>query len=667
MNTQTQIRMVPLDRRAEVGDVNADTRTVELVFSTAKGGDVLRYDWDTGKRYYERLSLDPAHVRLDRLNNGAPLLNAHSAYTLANVIGVVEDGSVQLTKGDARAVVRFSKRDDVEPYYQDVRDKIIRNVSVGYRVHVMEPQRDAKDGIPVFLATDWEPYEISMVPMGADSGARVRASDEVPLNLCVIRRMKETEMDETTKTPETPAAPVAPPAPQPDAESIRAAAVAAERARVTGIQDACRMAKLDAADAASMIERGITLDAARAEVLTKLAERDAKATATEQRIVPFGEDTRDKWARGVGNWLIVKSGLAHLIARTTKTDESAIDPGEFRGFTLVDLARECLVRAGVSVRGLDKSAIVAKAFTLRSGSTQSTSDFTYALENTMHKVLQAAYAVTPDTWSKWCKRGTVSDFRAHYRYRMGSFGALDDLTENGEFKSKAITDAERASITASTVGNKIAVSRKMIINDDMGVFSSLLVGLGRAAALSVEVDAYALLAQNSGLGPTMADSYPVFDAAHNNISTAAAISAAAIDADAAKMARQTDKDGNEYLDLQPAVLLVERALKGTALTINDAQYDPDTANKLQKPNFVRGLFRDVVGTPRFASGATRRYLFADPSLYPVFEVAFMEGNEAPVLETKDGWDTDGAEMRVRFDYGVAAVDYRGAITNAGTA
>ena len=193
MTPTTLVKMVPLARSADVGDVDADARTVALVFSTAKGGDVLRYDWDTGQRYYERLSLDPEHVRLDRLNNGAPLLNAHSAYTLANVIGVVEDGSATLTKSEARAVVRFSKRADVEPFYRDVVDKIIRNVSVGYRVHVMEElAKPAKDGFPVRLATDWEPYEISMVPMGADSGARVRKSDEIPVNLCVIRRTLTT-------------------------------------------------------------------------------------------------------------------------------------------------------------------------------------------------------------------------------------------------------------------------------------------------------------------------------------------------------------------------------------------------------------------------------------------------------------------------------------------
>jgi len=46
-------------------------------------------------------------------------------------------------------------------------------------------------------------------------------------------------------------------------------------------------------------------------------------------------------------------------------------------------------------------------------------------------------------------------------------------------------------------------------------------------------------------------------------------------------------------------------------------------------------------------------------------VAFLDGQTEPVLETKDGWDVDGAEMKVRLDYAVGAVDWRGAVTNAG--
>jgi len=180
------VQAVPLDLRAEIGAVNNDARTVELTFATPKA-DVLRYDWDTGKRFYERLSLDPKHVRMERLASGtAPLLNTHSAWSLASQLGVVESATVNGKLGEAK--VRFSKRADVEPFYQDVLDRIIRNNSVGYRVFRFEDIGEARSGYPVMLATDWEPFEISMVPMGADAGARTRSSKEISTNPCVIVR-----------------------------------------------------------------------------------------------------------------------------------------------------------------------------------------------------------------------------------------------------------------------------------------------------------------------------------------------------------------------------------------------------------------------------------------------------------------------------------------------
>lgn len=192
MHPQT-IELAPLDLRAVVGVVNDDARTVDLTFTT--GADVIRYDWMSGERYIERLSMEPKSIRLDRLRAGAPLLDSHSAYSIANQIGVVEPDSVTLTGKDGRATVRFSKRAEVEPYYQDVRDKIIRNVSVGYKVYRFEETAAAKNTLPIRLATDWEPYEISMVAMGADPGAQtrgaraavtMRTSREVPTNPCVL-------------------------------------------------------------------------------------------------------------------------------------------------------------------------------------------------------------------------------------------------------------------------------------------------------------------------------------------------------------------------------------------------------------------------------------------------------------------------------------------------
>lgn len=187
MQQNRTISMPPLDLRAEVGAVNDDKRTVDLIFATAKA-DVLRWDWETGKRFFERLSLDPKHVRMQRLQSGAaPLLDSHSAYSIAHQIGVVDSADLEAKR--AIASVRFSKRADVEPFYQDVRDKIIRNVSVGYRVFRFEDLAENREGLPVRMAVDWEPYEISMVPMGADSGARTRSSKEIDTNHCVVVRM----------------------------------------------------------------------------------------------------------------------------------------------------------------------------------------------------------------------------------------------------------------------------------------------------------------------------------------------------------------------------------------------------------------------------------------------------------------------------------------------
>lgn len=473
----------------------------------------------------------------------------------------------------------------------------------------------------------------------------------------------DEQIRQVEATPPPAAAPAS--APPSDVTDAARAATEAERARVIGIQEAVRIAKLPDTFAADLVKRGVSLDEARAAIFVKLAEAQRGTEITHHPEVVPGQDAAEKFQRGAVNWLLVKGGMADMVARASKVDVSTIDPGEFRGFSLLDLARLCLERSGRRVVGLDKMRLVAEAFTTRGTITQSTSDFAVLLENTMHKVLQLAYAITPDSWSLWCNRSTVTDFRAHNRYRMGSFGSLDTVGENGEFKNKGISDAEKASIQASTKGNIINVSRQMIVNDDVNFFSRLPELLGRAAALSVEVDAYALLGQNSGLGPTQSDAQPLFHANRSNVGTGAAISASSLDADAAVMAAQKDPNGNEFLALEPAVLLVPRTLKGQAIVINESQYDPDTlANKSQmKPNLARGFFRTIVGTPRLTG--TRRYFFADPALYPVFEVAFLEGQTAPVLESQDGWRTDGAEMKVRFDYGVAAVDFRGAVTNAG--
>jgi hypothetical protein len=376
--------------------------------------------------------------------------------------------------------------------------------------------------------------------------------------------------------------------------------------------------------------------------------------------VEAGDDARDKWLRGAGEAIFLRAGVTHLLG-----DEGKKMTGEgFRGMRLLELARDCLERAGVKTRNMDPMKLVGEAFTFRSAY-NGTSDFAVLLENVMHKTLLGAYATQPDVWRKFCHVGSVSDFRAHNRYRLGSFGTLDKLNEHGEFRNKQIPDGAKEKISIDTKGNIIGLSRQAIINDDLGAFNGLATAFGRSAALSIEVDVFAFLALNGGLGGNLNDGQPIFSArtGRNNIGTAGALSISSLDQDRQTMAQIKDISGNEYLDLRPAILLVPLSLGGQARIYNQSQYDTDVSNKFQVPNKVAGMFREVIDTPRLSG--TRRYMFADPNIAPVIEVAFLDGQQTPFLDNQTGWRVDGVEWKVRLDYGVGGVGCEGAVTNAG--
>jgi hypothetical protein len=251
-STKTTIELPPLCVRADVAVVDDEARTVEVTFST--GAPVVRYDWMTGTRYIERLSLKKGDVRLDRLNSGAPLLDSHSSWSVSDQIGVVEDGTASVNGKEGRAVIRFSKREAVDPIWQDVRDRVLRKVSVGYRVYTFEEVKGKDNALPVRTATDWEPFEISMTPLPADNGAQVRGEKPHDTNPCaLVTRAQETPMDPEQigsehliadnplqpRTDRLALEPTDPPEP-----NLRDEGVTQERARVQGITRAVRAARL---------------------------------------------------------------------------------------------------------------------------------------------------------------------------------------------------------------------------------------------------------------------------------------------------------------------------------------------------------------------------------------------------------------------------------------
>ena len=404
-----------------------------------------------------------------------------------------------------------------------------------------------------------------------------------------------------------------------------------------------------------LTDKGITVQAANLRLLEAIgqeAESVAGGYVVDVDRITQGPSGSDRFRADAAAAILTRAGLAdkETRIRAAKTN--------FQSYSLLDFAKASLQQAGVNPGLMDPMRVVGAAFT------QTSSDFPVLLESVMHKALLDAYDTAPDTWTRFCHVGSVSDFRAHGRYRTGSIGNYDVVNEAGEYVTKIIPDGEKASIQVDTRGNVINLTRKAIINDDMGSFLGLAADLGRAGKRTVEAAVFSLLAENSNMGPTMQDGDTLFHSNHGNIGTGAALSMASIDADRVVMASQTDVSGNDFLYLRPKVWLGPVGHGGTARAINSSQYDPDATNKLQKPNIVNGLFSEVIDTPRLSG--TRYYLFADPMQAPGIEVAFLNGIQEPYVEMQEGFSVDGTRYKARLDFGVAAIDYRGAITNSGS-
>jgi hypothetical protein len=172
---------------------NEEKNTLDVTFTTS--APYRRYDWRNDEEYDEVLSFEPGHVKLDRLNMGAPVLTNPDRYGgLNSQIGVVERAWVE--NGQGGATIRLSKREDIKGIVQDVRDGIIKNISIGYEVRAVQREDRGKGKRPIYRAIDWEPFEISLVPIPADPMAQVRSVQDQMQEVEIIEPEQERELED---------------------------------------------------------------------------------------------------------------------------------------------------------------------------------------------------------------------------------------------------------------------------------------------------------------------------------------------------------------------------------------------------------------------------------------------------------------------------------------
>ena len=594
-------------------DTGAPLATAQIVFTT--GAPVVRYDYLRERPYLETLVVEEGAMRMGRLQAGAPLLNSHASWDLEAQLGVVENPVIQAGAGIAD--VTFSRRESVAGYVQDVADRIIRNVSVGYVRHAIEmvpPVNDA--AMWAYRVTDWEPYEVSLVAIPADAGSQIRSDagtgtgadgqraqpeadtahtrffpcDFIEVrafsvsptvgNSAAISNPEELSMPASLAAGGTPAAipatlTVEQRAAQLVIDNATTAATAtallaqqAEQTRSADISDLCVRHGV-ATLATGLIRSGGTIEAARAAVLDEISRRDLAAGGHRNvgDVRSIGSEFQTRMAG-------LEEAIQHRVdPRVTLTDNGR----QYRGMTVLELGRQHLEAQGVNTRGLDRMSLATSMLHHRSTGYHGTSDFAALFANVANKRLRNAY------------------------------------------------DQNAGSLENRTV--------------------------------------YAQLTANAAL----ADGVALFHAGHSNLGTGAgsALQQSALTAGRTAMRLQKGMQSEE-LNITPNYLIVPAALEQTAYQQTSSNYVPAKQSDVNEFRTGGRTALEAIVEPLLdANSATAWYLAASNSQIDTVEYCYLDGAEGPVIESETGFEVDGISYKCRLDFAAKAIDYRGIYKSAG--
>lgn len=670
-----------IDTASIPADAEAPLR-VKVVFATAT--PVRRWDYENDTYFDEVLGMESTQVRLDRLNAGGPVLDSHNTRaSVTSQLGVVVAGTARIENGECVAELLISPRPSLADFRADVRAGIITNISVGYDVFAFTAELNPRSNdVPVYRATSWEPNEISFVSVPADTASGVRGADSKPApnNLFNITLMPQarsgqrnhvggTENTDTgsgagttdagenggqrSAAPVNTTAPVNTPAPV-----DTAGAVAAERTRGVSIRGVVRSMGLPDTLADALVNEGVTLDVARARAIDSFAALDPSAQrgGSQRTTDASANNAREEaYQRDAVSSLLARSGAGRVLSA-----EQRAGAASFGNMTLLRLAEDCLVRAGVpasEIRAMSTRQLAQRAlgFAGQRGGAMTISDFPLLLQQAINRTLVAAYEQAPQTFRQWASPGTLNDFRPTTRVHMsGLVGKFEKIEEGGEYTVASLKETGET-IRLSKYGKKVPISWESIINDDLSVFNRLPTAIGQKAAQLQSDLVYGLLMSN----PVMSDTNRLFSAAHGNLSaTGDALTILSMDAAMQAFRTQTGPEG-DVLNLTPAFLIA-----GPKMELQAKQFLTNGYVPVKQSD--RNIFSDLV-QPVIDSRITDKswHLAAAPGMVDTIEYAFLSGE--PELFTEEYWDTntDSYINKARTVFGTAALDWRGMYRNPG--
>lgn len=493
--------------------------------------------------------------------------------------------------------------------------------------------------------------EISFVDLGADgeSSASVaataaRESGEIDMN------DEDTSTDESTAPPPVSDPPVATVAASSTAtvSGIRAEA-AAEIERIAAVRRICggRHTQIEA----KAIREGWDAQRTELEVL--------RATRPSAPAVHVPDNTIN------GNVL----EAACLLTAQASSAEAAFDPQtlelasrRFRGgIGLQELLLEAAWANGFTGRNFRDSRSVLR-FAFGQGieaAGYSTIDVSGLLSNVANKFLLEGFFSVERTWRNICAIRNVSDFKTVTSYRLIGTDQYEQVAPGGELKHGTLGN-EQYTNKADTYGLMLAIDRRDIINDDLGAITTVPRKLGRGSGLKI----------NDIFWTTFLDNAAFFTTGNKNFLSGAttALSIDGLTAGEVAFMDQVDSDGKP-IGVMPAILLVPTSLSAVGSQLFKSLELRDTSSSTKYPvsNPHQGKFRVEVSrylsNARYEGNSSKAwYLLAEPTDLPVIEVAFLNGQESPTIETADAdFNQLGVRMRGYHDFGVALQDPRGGV------
>jgi hypothetical protein len=526
--------------------------------------------------------------------------------------------------------------------------------------------------------------EISFVDIGADgnTSASVAASAKENINMDGIDTIKQDKTVEGIEGKEAPvAAAQATAGTEADTPAIKAAATtvtagagipprrtdpvadmrasaAVEQERIAAVRKVC--GDQHAEIAAKAIAEG--WDVTRTELEVLRADRP-KAPAAH---IP------DPGAPGTGSVLeaaCMLTGGVRGDAVVVTYGEKSVEAADKRfrgGIGLQELLLEAAWANGYEGRNFrDSRAVLRFAFGQDLHAGFSNVDIGGILSNVANKFLLEGFFSVERVWRNICAIRNVQDFKTVTSYRLIGKDQYEIVAPGGELKHGTLGN-ESYSNKADTYGLLLAIDRRDIINDDLGAITTVPRKLGRGSGLKINDVFWSVFLNNAAFFTAGTKNYL------SGVDTVLSIDGLT-KAEVAFL-EQTDGDGKP-IGVMPAVMVVPTALSaiGTMLYKSLEIRDTTANTKFPVANPHQGKFRIEVSrylsNSQYTGNSSKAwYLLADPADLPVIEVAFLNGQESPTIETAEAdFNVLGIQMRGYHDFGVNLQDPKGGVRAKGEA